>query len=145
MATGETTKTRLTDLDAELSTRPRMFVVEGNDLEPDAPGFSEDASFQQVGRRLATVTSDGVAVRLTRTNGDQVRLRLPDGFTALGQQIDASVISLSQWLDDDHVVVWANGGGGDLPAQEGDLLVCALPDGICSVEVPRSSRPYVAP
>ena len=46
---------------------------------------------------------------------------------------------------DDHIVVWANGGGGDLPAQKGDLLVCPLPDGVCRVVGTRSSRLYVAP
>jgi hypothetical protein len=145
VATGETTTMRPVELEAELSRRARVFVAEDDDLEINESGFSEDASFRQVGRRLATVTSDGDPLTLTRTNGDEVRLQLPSGFTVLGQQIDASVISLSQWLDDDHIVVWANGGGGDLPAQEGDLLVCPLPDGICRVAVPRSSRPYVAP
>ena len=140
VATGETTTMRPAELDAELSTRARMFVAEDNDLELNAPGFSEDASFRQVGRRLATVTPDGDLLTLTRTNGDEVGLQLPSGFTVLGQQIDASVISLSQWLDDDHIVVWANGGGGDLPAQEGDLLVCPLPDGIC-----QRCRPQVVP
>jgi hypothetical protein len=52
---------------------------------------------------------------------------------------------VSQWLDDDHIVVWANRSEGDLPARVGDLLVCPLPDGICRVAVPRSSHPYVAP
>lgn len=101
--------------------------------------------FRQAGRRLAAVTSSGDAVTLTRTSGEEVRLRLPSGFTALGKKTGASVITTSQWLDDDHIVVWANGGGGDLPAQKGDLLVCELPDSICRVAVPRSFRPYVAP
>ncbi len=145
VASGETTKLRLAELNAELRTRSRMFVGEDNKLLLNEPGFSDSASFRQVGRRLANLTSGGEALTLTRTDGREVRLRLPRGFIALGQKIDASVITTSQWLDDDHIVVWANGGGGDLPAQEGDLLVCELPDGICHVAVPRSSRPYVAP
>jgi hypothetical protein len=145
VATGEITNTGPAELDAELSMRSRMFVVEVNDPDTMEPGFSDDVSFRQIGRRLADVTTGGEPQTLTRTNCDEVRLQLPSGFTALGMHIDSSVVSLSQWLDDDRIVVFANGGGGDLSAQEGDLLVCPLPDGICRIAVPRSSSPYVAP
>jgi len=141
--TGETTKVTLADLDAELGTQPRTFVAE-DDLAVDAPGFSQGASFRQVGGRLVPVTSGGDPVRLTRANGDQVRLGLPDGYVAPGPE-GSGGIAVSQWLDDDHVVLWADDGGGDLPAKEGDLLVCRLPDGTCRVAVPRSPGPYVAP
>ena len=144
VASGETTKIALDDLDAVLSTRARMFVAEDNDLEFNEPGFSEGANFRQVGRRLATVTSGGDPMTLTRSNGDEVRLRLPSGYVAPGPE-GSGGITVSQWLDDDHVVLWADDGGGDLPAKEGDLLVCRLPDGVCRVAVPRSSSAYVAP
>lgn len=111
----------------------------------DVHALDPDATFKQVGRRLIHTDSDGAAAVLRMTTGEQVRLQLPSGFTALRNKLDGSVISVSQWLDDDHVVVWAYGGGGDLPAQRGDLLVCQLPDGACRVAVQRSSRPYVAP
>jgi hypothetical protein len=145
VATGETTKTSLAALDAELGARSRMFVAPVNDPEIIEPGFSDGTHFRQVGRRLVAVTAGGDPLTLIRTNGDEVRLRLPRGFTVLGQQFDASVITLSQWLDDDHIVVWADDGGGDLPAKHGDLLECQLPDGVCHVVVSRSSQPYVTP
>ena len=133
---------RRVQLDAEMGRQARMFKAVAQDGHVF---YGAGAYFRQIGRRLATVTSGGDPATLTRTNGEEVRLRLPSGFTPLGEKTDASVITTSQWLDDEHVVVWANGGGGDLPAQHGDLLVCELPDGTCHVVVPRSSHPYVAP
>jgi hypothetical protein len=133
---------RLAQLDAEMARHARIFKA----VAPNGHVFyGAGAYFQQIGRRLGTVTSGGDPTTLTRTNGEEVRLRLPSGFRPLGQEMGGSVITTSQWLDDEHIVVWANGGGGDLPAQRGDLLVCELPDGICRVAVPRSSHPYVAP
>ena len=142
VTSSETTKVGLAQLDAEMGRQARMFKVVAQDSRIS---HSAGAYFQQVGRRLATVTSGGDRATLTRPNGQELRLRLPSGFTPVGQKIDESVITTSQWLDDNHIVVWANRGGGDLPAQQGDLLVCELPDGICRVAVPRTSRPYVAP
>lgn len=142
VASGELTRVGVADLYAEMSNQSRMFkavVQDGRDF------YTGHVYFRQVGGRLATVTPGGDALTLSQTSGEQVRLRLPSGFTALGHEVDAAVIRTSQWLDDDHIVVWANGGGGDLPAQQGDLLVCPLPDGTCQVAVPRSSRKYVAP
>jgi hypothetical protein len=148
VASGETTKVRMSELDAELSRQSRMFVVRGTDAQRASfrvPGFSAGTSLRQTGGRLVTVTDGGDPVALTRTSGDEIRLRLPRGYTAPGLEWGGSVIRTAQWLDDDHVVVWANEGGGDLPPQHGDLLVCRLPDGVCHVEVPRTSRFYVAP
>ena len=105
----------------------------------------QGADFRQVGRELVNVNSNGDPTQLTRTNGDEVRLRLPKGYTAPALDEGESLIGTSQWLDDDHIVVWAYEGGGDLPPQHGDLLVCRLPDGVCRVEVPRTSALYVAP
>jgi hypothetical protein len=136
VTTGKTANVSLAELDAEMTRRSRMFVAQDDDLENNEPGFSNGADFHQVGMRL---------LASPRTNGDAVRLQLPVGFAVIGRQIDEHSISLSQWLDDDHIVVWAAEGGGDLPAKRGDLLVCPLPDGTCRVAVPRSSRPYVAP
>lgn len=144
VASGETTKVTLAELDAEMGTRSRMFVraTSGNE-----PGFVEGATFSQVGRQLVAVDSGGESTHLTRTNGEEVRLRLPDGWTAPGPGLEGfdGMIQVSQWLDDDHIVLWADDGGGDLPAKEGDLLVCRLPNGVCRVAVPRSASPYVAP
>jgi hypothetical protein len=140
VASGETTKITLADWDAELSTRARMFVTEMPDnigtFHPIYPG----ADFAQVGRRLVHAYPSPLAL----TDGEEVRLRLPSGYVAPGPGSEGGIAG-SQWLDDDHIVVFASRGEGDLPGREGDLLVCPLPDGICRVAVPRSSRPYVAP
>ena len=147
VTSGETTQVRMSEFDAELSRQARMFVARGTDaaLALREPGFSAGASFRQVGHRLVTGSEGGDPLALARTNGEEIRLRLPDGYRAPGLAWGGSVIGTAQWLDDDHIVVWANEGGGDLPPQRGDLLVCRLPDGVCHVEVPRSSRSYVAP
>ncbi|RYP85869.1 hypothetical protein EKO23_11190 [Nocardioides guangzhouensis] len=141
VASGRTTKITLADLDAHLGTRARRFAVPaGGDLDLGArPGFS------QVGQRLVHTDTDGDPTVLSTASGDEVRLRLPRGYRAPGGEGSGGMIAVSQWLDDDHVVLWADDGGGDLPAKEGDLLVCRLPDGTCRVAVPRSSRPYVVP
>jgi hypothetical protein len=142
VVSGETTKITLAELDAEMGTRSRMFVraTSGNE-----PGFVEGANFRQVGRQLVAVDSGGGSTHLARTNGDEVRLRLPSGYTAPGVEGSGGTIQVSQWLDDDHIALWADDGGGDLPAKQGDLLTCRLPDGVCRVEVPRTSALYVAP
>lgn len=142
VASGETTEIRLAELDAAMGARSRMFTSTGSAL---APGFADSASFRQDGTRLVATDPDGEPERLLRTDGGEVRLRLPDGYEAPGSATGASVIRLSQWLDDDHVVLWATRGEGDLPPQHGDLLTCRLPDGVCRVGVPESDTAYVAP
>ena len=53
-------------------------------------GFNARRGFRQVGQATGpTVTSDGDPAALTRTNGEEVRLRLPSGFTALGTEDSA--------------------------------------------------------
>jgi hypothetical protein len=141
VASGETTKITLAELDTEMGTRPRMFARAASGNEP---GYVEGTNFRQVGSRLVTVNSDG-DTHLTRTNGDEVRLRLPNGYTTPALEEGGDAIGTSQWLDDDHIVVWATEGGGDLPGQQGDLLVCRLPEGVCRVAVPETSSLYVAP
>jgi hypothetical protein len=106
--------------------------------------FHQGALFTPEGRRLA----HAYPAVLTRTDGEVVRLRLPSGWTDPQPDPETSggVIQLAQWLDDDTVVLWADDGGGDLPAKDGDVLVCGLPDGVCRVEVARGSRAgYVLP
>jgi hypothetical protein len=141
VTSGATTKIALADLDAEMGARVRMFE---RDPRGNEPGFVEGSDFSQVGSRLVT-SSGGDPTHVTLTNGDEVRLRLPGGYRVPGLERGESVIGTSQWLDDGHVVVWAKQGGGDLPPQHGDLLVCPLPDGVCRVVVPESSALYVAP
>src|SRR4051794_18420371 len=141
VTSGETTKLALAEWDADLSTHTRMFVAAMPGLVGSFHDFHQAASFSQVGARL--VHADPVP--LTTTSGEKVRLRLPNGWTAPGAEGSGGMIQVSQWLDDDTVVLWADDGGGDLPAKNGDLLVCRLPDGTCRVAVARSARDYVAP
>jgi hypothetical protein len=142
VASGKSTKISVAQLEAEVRSHSRLFwrrPSASNDLP-----FSVGTLFRQVDRRLVAGTFDGDPT-LTLTDGEEVGLRLPAGYSVPGLKWGGSVIYTSQWLDDDHVVVWATEGGGDLPPQHGDLLVCRLPDGICRVEVPRTSDLYVAP
>jgi len=146
VASGQTAKIRLAELDAELATRARMFVAEAPDPRSGSVhDLHQGAAFTQIGRRLVPADRYGELPGLVRTDGEEVRLRLPSGYTAPGPTDESGGISVSQWLDDDTVVLWASDGGGDLPARQGDVLVCELPDGVCRVEVPRSAHDYVLP
>jgi len=139
--TGATRRIGLDDWSRELGTHPRMFVAVMPDRVAYVQPYHPGATFRQVDGRL--VHTDPAP--LTTSSGDQVRLRLPDGYTVLGLKTGASGIAVSQWLAENQVAVFADDGGGDLPAKEGDLLVCELPDGRCRVAVPRSTQPYVVP
>jgi hypothetical protein len=143
VTSGETTEIRLAELDAELSRHARMFVAHIEELQ-SVNDFHQGALFTPDGRRLAHAYPSV----LTRTDGEVVRLRLPSGWTdpQPDPQTSGGMIRVAQWLDDDTVVVWADNGGGDLPAKDGDVLVCPLPNGVCRVEVARGSpRGYVLP
>jgi hypothetical protein len=98
------------------------------------------ARFNQVGRRLAPVDSNGDPAVFRRPTGERVELRVPAGYRAPGTEMP-----LVQWIDDDRVVLFPNEGGGDLPPKVGDLLVCRLPDGQCHVAVRASATAYVTP
>ena len=78
-------------------------------------------------------------------DGSQLQLRLPPGYVGPWPADEPPALTVSQWLEDDEVVLWADDGGGDLPAKGGDFLQCKLPAGTCQVVVPRTSRSYVAP
>ncbi|HWJ81162.1 MAG TPA: hypothetical protein VNS55_02895 [Nocardioides sp.] len=98
-------------------------------------------------RAIASVSHGqvGADAAVTLADGSELRLRLPNGYVGPWPADEEPALAVSQWLDDDRVVLWADDGGGDLPAKEGDLLVCRLPDGVCRVVVARTSHPYVAP
>jgi hypothetical protein len=70
---------------------------------------------------------------------------LPTGYVPPWPADGEGTVAVSQWLDDSHVALFADDGGGDLPAKAGDLLTCELPESVCQVTVPRSPQPYVAP
>ena len=138
MASGETRKVTQASFETELGTRHRMLVLTD-------PGDSEyvtstGAQLEQVGRRL--VPDDPTVI--SRTTGEPVELRVPAGYTAPGPA-DESRIRVVQWLDDDHLVLFADKNESEIPQQVGDLLECRLPDGACHVAVPASSTPYEVP
>ena len=131
LASGKTTKISQAALEAELSTHARMFVTAEADAEIK---FTEGGTgFKQVGRRLVPMDSGGGVTVFTLTSGERIQLRLPDGYVAPGD--GEGGIGLSQWLDDDRIVLVANDGDGDTGPSHGDLLVCRLPDGVCRVVV----------
>jgi hypothetical protein len=90
------------------------------------PKLNDSFAFRLDGARL--VGDDGsvdVTVRLART-GAPLRLRMPAGYPSDG------FYAISQWLDDDHVVMKA-----DDNVRPGlvSLLVCRVPSGRCQTTV----------
>jgi hypothetical protein len=149
VGSGVTTELHGADLDAVLDSDPRAFRA----VTGDGRVVHGSPSFTVQGNRLVAGIYDDLADEYAEpvklADGSELRLRLPPGYVqpwpADGDPEEPGGITLSQWLDDDHVVLFADDGGGDLPAKEGDLLTCELPGGTCQVTVPRSSQPYVAP
>ena len=141
VASGETRKISRAMFEDRLRPVPRMLVLDEARGDTGTVFTARDmARFNQVGRRLVPVDSNGDPSVFTRTTGEPLELRVPAGYTAPGEEM-----SVVQWIDDDRLVLFPNAGGGDLPAQVGDLLVCRLPDGRCHVAVRASSTPYIAP
>ena len=145
VATGETTKVPLSELHGALTARARVFKA----VARDGRVVYGDPVFALVGNRLVAGIYDAVsnedAAPVTLADGSELRLRLPTGYAPPWPADGEATVGVSQWLDDTHVALFANEGGGDLPAQEGDLLTCEVPEGVCQVTVPRASQPYVAP
>ena len=142
---GVTTLLLRSDLDAVLDTRPRIFKAVARDgrVVHGEPFFTVRRNRLIAGIHDNVVEDD--AGPTTLADGTELRLRLPAGYAAPWPADEVPALAVSQWLDDDHIVLWADDGGGDLPAKQGDFLVCQLPNGVCRVTVPRSSQPYVAP
>lgn len=132
VASGQTTEITQSALDAELDTRPRMFKAVAQDGHVV---FTESPQFEQVATRLVASVHynvvDSDATDVTRTNGEALRLRLPEGYHVPGDVPDNS--GVAYWLDDDRIVVAAGDSAGDIGPVRGDLLVCLLPDGVCDV------------
>ncbi len=143
LRSGTTRRLDRSDLDAVLDRQSRVFTA----VAPDGRVVHGPPSFSvQAGRLVARIDAGVVAAApVTLADGSRLRLRLPTGYVGPWPADEAPALTVSQWLDDDHVVLWADDGGGDLPAKSGDLLVCRLPDGACTVTVPRTPRRYVAP
>jgi hypothetical protein len=145
VATDTTTKIPFSDLGAVLGRRARTFQV----ATQDGRVVHGEPAFALVGSRLVASIHesplDDDATPVTLSDGAEVHLRMPAGYVPPWPADGEGAVTVSQWLDDTHVALFADDGGGDLPAKEGDLLVCQLPNGVCRVAVQRSSHPYVTP
>ena len=102
---------------------PQLEEIDGGRVvrPPHAdPKLNDSFGFRLDGNRL--VGDDGsvdVTVRLSRT-GAPLRLRAPAGYPSDGY------FDISQWVDDDHVV---------MNADDGSLVVCRVPRGRCQTTV----------
>jgi hypothetical protein len=141
LASGQTRKISRASFADELRLVPRMLVLaEARGDTGTVFTARAMARFNQVGRRLVPVDSNGDPSVFTRPTGEPLKLRVPARYTSPGDEM-----SVVQWIDDNRLVLFPNQGGGDLPARVGDLLVCRLPNGQCRVAVRASSTPYIAP
>jgi hypothetical protein len=115
--------------DRDRRSRPRTIV---------APLFGESGTvirdglvFIRHGRKLLADGGEPGAeydVQLAQT-GAPIRLRIPEGTTA------ADRIALTQWLDDDRVVLFAlDGDGGSWLAEAGQFFTCDISNGTCRLE-----------
>ena len=92
--------------------------------EANTPGpvYDDSINFLHRGGRLVADDGGGgeVTARLA-SNGEPVRLRLPEGYA------DVDAFFMLTWLDDNRVVLQAD--------NDRDLLVCRLPGGRCHTVV----------
>jgi hypothetical protein len=120
--------------DEDLRSRPRTIV--GPDRgTPPAPGTVplDDPVFAREGTDLIARDYDGAGelTLIAGSTGEPIRLRVRSGAT------EATRFELSQWLDDDRLVLFAytDPYGGSEVADEGDIFVCVLLTGNCRLEV----------
>ena len=142
VGSGVTTELRGADLEAVLESDPRAVRA----VTGDGRTVYGSPSFTVRNSGLVASIDNGVeAAPVTLADGSELRLRLPTGYVGPWPIDGDPELGVSQWLDDDHVTLFAGDGGGDLPAMHGDLLTCELPRGVCRVTVPLSGQSYVAP
>ena len=100
------------------------------------------ARFTQVGRRLVPVDSNGDPTTIRLTTGEPLKLRVPAGYTAPGDEMP-----VVQLLDDERLVLFAYSQShwSDTGLEFGDLLTCQVPDRVCTVSVRASSTRYAVP
>ena len=141
LSTGTSERIRQTAFEDVLRTRSQLVRL-AEDRGETGTAFSarEMVRFNQVGRRLQPVDSNGDPTIFVLTTGEKSSSGCLPTTGPLGDEMP-----VVQWLDDDHVVLFPNKGGGDFPDRVGDLLECRLPDGVCRVMVHASSKTYRAP
>ena len=135
-------------LRADLASNPRMLVIGRPSYNIDVPAVMAQrlAYFKLVGRQLVATDSisrgvDGNATEPTTLSDDRpLRLTVPQGYDGTEESVAAV-----QWLDDDHLVLFAYHEHNELPRHVGDFLACPVPTGTCRVVVPAAETPYVPP
>jgi len=133
---------------ADLAGNPRMLAF-GNASDQGGPPpvvAQRLAAFMQIGDWLVPTDnihygSHGSEIPTTRLDGQQLQLRVPAGYDA-----KTTSFVVVQWLNDDHLVLFAYHEHNELPMHVGDILVCPVPSGSCEIQVSASdSTPYVPP
>lgn len=145
VATGQQTQVRWADYVADRRSRPELLT--GPDHSPQGcqtcvispDGLYHWLSFVRIGHGLVlgddygldfrAVTPEARFAPTVARTGRPVRLRLPAHYE------DAERWVLTQWLDPDQVVLWADGepaGVSDL-GKTIELLVCRLTTGECRI------------
>ena len=145
----------------DLAGNPRMLSFENASDQTASPPpvvAQRLAAFMQVGDRLVPTDNLHYADERTRIPttrlGQPIDLRVPEGYDAdiTDQQgygarpTNWPSFVVVQWLDDDHLVLFAYHEHTELPDHVGDILVCPVPSGTCELAVPASdTNPYVPP
>jgi hypothetical protein len=135
-------------LRADLASNPRMLVISRPSYDIELPDVTAQrlAYFKLVGTRLVATDSisrgvDGNTTEpTTLADGRPLRLTVPQGYEGTEESLAAV-----QWLDDDHMVLFAYHEHDEFPRHVGDFLACPVPTGTCRVVVPASETPYVPP
>ena len=135
-------------LRADLASNPRMLVIGRPSYGTELPAVMAQrlAYFKLVGTQLVATDSisrgaDGNTTEpTTLADGRPLRLTLPQGYEGTEESLAAV-----QWLDDDHLVLFAYHEHNEFPRHVGDFLACPVPRGACRVVVPASEMPFVPP
>ena len=135
-------------LRADLASNPRMLVIGRPSYNIERPEVMAPrlAYFNLGGRRLVATDSisrgvDGNTTEpTTLADGRRLRLTVPQGYEGAEESLAAV-----QWLDDDHLVLFAYHEHNEFPRHVGEFLACPVPTGTCRVVVPASETPYVPP
>ena len=144
VASQEQTEVTWTEYVADRRSRPRLLTGPNRRIEGctscivSRDGLYHSLTFVRDGRRLVPGGDFGLTIRAlpaseqattVAVTGRPVRLRLPSGYE------DAEQWLLTQWLDDDRVVLLADGEPPDVKdvGKTVELLVCRLSTGSCRI------------